>query len=313
MNPQIHASELGTSPLFSSVPFDSIQIYLEECQTHELVAGTTLLQPDEPNTSVFVVIKGALDVALRSAREGALVTLGQGATVGEMSIVEGKEPSAFVTAAQDTTVLEIPQKTLWAMLNVSHAVARNLLAIISKRLRADNKIIRDSAVILRQFQHRSMTDALTSLYNRRWMDEMFGREIKRCQAEGFPVCLIMLDVDNFKTFNNQHGHLTGDNALCAVSDNLQSYFRPTDLVARFGGDEFGVLLPHTELHSARVIAERVRRGVEENTKSQRAQHPVTISLGIAELREKEDYGMLLNRADAALYRAKLAGRNTVSD
>lgn len=302
----------SNSPLFESVAKDAVRVYLDECEIHSLDAQSVLLDPAKNNTSIYIILKGAFDVSLRSPSEAPLLTLGLGATVGEMSLIEGKQPSAFVVAVEDSVVMEISQETLWAMLNANHAVARNLLSIISRRLRADNRIIGDSAVILRQYQHRSMTDALTSLYNRRWLDEMFPREIKRCQTDGFPLCLIMLDIDNFKSFNNEYGHLMGDHALCAVADGLQSYFRPTDLIARFGGDEFGVLLPHTELHSARVVAERARSGIA-GFSSLKEIPRVTISLGIAELREKEDLDMLINRADAALYRAKLAGRNTVSD
>lgn len=302
------------SPLFDRVTPDAVRIYLEDCEERELEEDEVLIEPDSSNTSLFVILKGALEVYLSSLNDAPLLTLSTGATVGEMSLVEGKRPSAWVKAAQATRLLEIPQSNVWAMLNSNHAIARNLLAIISKRLRADNKLIGDSAVILRQYQHRSMTDALTSLYNRRWMDEMFPREIRRCQTEDLPLCLIMLDIDNFKQYNNQYGHLVGDHALCTVASGLQNYFRPTDLIARFGGDEFGILLPNTELHSARVVAERARKGIEETSiKHNPKGLGVTISLGIAQLGEKENLDMLLNRADAALYRAKLAGRNTVSD
>ncbi|MBT8135577.1 MAG: GGDEF domain-containing protein, partial [Gammaproteobacteria bacterium] len=203
---------------------------------------------------------------------------------------------------------------LWAMINVSHAIARNLLVILSQRVRSDNRIIADSVVIMRQYERKSVTDALTGLYNRHWMEDMFRRELRRCRIGEKPVCLIMVDVDGFKTYNNDFGHLVGDHALCCVADALRDHFRPTDLIARFGGDEFSIMLPDTTFENALMVAERVRKGVEESNTGQLddGSAPVTISMGVAESDAADSLETLIERADAALYRSKLRGRNRVS-
>ncbi|MBT8144245.1 MAG: GGDEF domain-containing protein, partial [Gammaproteobacteria bacterium] len=135
---------------------------------------------------------------------------------------------------------------------------------------------------------------------------------------GKPRCLVMIDVDGFKTYNNDHGHLVGDHALCCVADALRQHFRPTDLIARFGGDEFSVMLPETSFEDALKVAERVRNGVASSNPGIVVEEalgddaPVTISLGVAEATEADSLESLIERADSALYRSKLRGRNCVS-
>ncbi len=143
---------------------------------------------------------------------------------------------------------------------------------------------------------------------------MFRRELRRCRIGDKPTCLIMVDVDGFKTYNNDFGHLVGDHALCCVADALRDYFRPTDLIARFGGDEFSVMLPDTTFENALVVAERVRSGVAASNTAEieGAISPVTVSLGVAESDSADSLETLIERADAALYRSKLRGRNRVS-
>ena len=161
-----------------------------------------------------------------------------------------------------------------------------------------------------------MTDALTSLSNRHAMQETFPREINRCMQDSQPVSLVMIDVDRFKSFNDKFGHVAGDRVLSAVAKILQSQFRPRDLLVRFGGDEFSVLLPGISEPEAMAIADRVRQTVSGDTMSSDdslIQIPVEISMGVAELEENGSYESLLKAADQALYRAKHAGRNTVSN
>ena len=300
--------------LFRSVSPHTMSIYLEECSIRTVKPDELLLSPDRPNLHFFVVLDGTLQIHLDSVDQQALTTLTKGDCVGEMSILESKNPSAYVMAVEETRLLMIPHDTLWAMINVSHAIARNLLVILSQRVRSDNRIIADSVVIMRQYERKSVTDALTGLYNRHWMEDMFRRELRRCRISDKPTCLIMVDVDGFKTYNNEFGHLVGDHALCCVADALRDHFRPTDLIARFGGDEFSVMLPDTTFENALMVAERVRKGVADINAGEVADQgsPVTISLGVAEADAADSLETLIERADAALYRSKLRGRNRVS-
>lgn len=300
--------------LFRSVSPHTMALYLEECAIKSIAANDVLLSPDRPNLHFYVVLSGSLQIHLDSVDQQALTTLAKGDCVGEMSILESRNPSAYVMAVEDTELLMIPHDTLWAMINVSHAIARNLLVILSQRVRSDNRIIADSVVIMRQYERKSVTDALTGLYNRHWMEDMFRRELRRCRIGEKPVCLIMIDVDGFKSYNNDFGHLVGDHALCCVADALRDYFRPTDLIARFGGDEFSVMLPDTTFENALIVAERVRNGVAKSNTAEieGAVSAVTVSLGVAESDAGDSLETLIERADSALYRSKLRGRNRVS-
>jgi diguanylate cyclase (GGDEF)-like protein len=130
-----------------------------------------------------------------------------------------------------------------------------------------------------------------------------------------PVSMIMIDVDQFKPFNDKFGHVAGDRALSAVAHILQKQFRPRELLVRYGGDEFAVLLPGIKVKEAMAIADRVRSAVSGTTGASTdslIQVPVKISLGVAELEEQGTYESLLRAADDALYRAKNAGRDAVS-
>jgi diguanylate cyclase (GGDEF)-like protein len=122
---------------------------------------------------------------------------------------------------------------------------------------------------------------------------------------------MMIDVDNFKIFNDQYGHIAGDRVLVAVGDTLREYLRPTDLTARFGGDEFAILLPDLTLEQARQTAERIREQVSALSPASLTT-AITISVGIAGLLNGEGVAALVHRADAAMYDAKERGRNRVA-
>lgn len=301
--------------LLRGVSPESIELNLEHCEQRSLRAGELLLAPDIPNTSVYAILSGSLTVHLVSEQEAPLTTLQAGSCAGEMSIIDNQPPSAWVRAAEDTQLLALDQAAVWEMINTSHAFARNLLAILSERLRADNELIADSEGVLRQYERNAMTDALTELFNRHWMEDMFRRKMQRCEIDGQDICLVMLDVDYFKPFNDLHGHIAGDHALCTVADALRQYFRPTDMIARYGGDEFAVMLPDTDLHQALEIAERVRASIGGNPGERTGPEDgagVTVSIGVAERSPSDTLEVLINNADTALYRAKLAGRNCVA-
>jgi diguanylate cyclase (GGDEF)-like protein len=302
--------------LFEGAEPAVIEPFLAGCPRRDISAGEVLLSPECKNDYVYVVLSGRLDVHLESVDDRPLTSLESGACAGEMSVIEDKYPSAYVVAAEDTHLLVIDYQTIWQMINACHAIARNLLVILSERLRFNNRVLVENLGFLKDFEHYAITDALTGLPNRHWLEYMFRRELERCQLGEVALCLLMIDVDRFKSLNDLHGHLTGDNALRAVADVLRDHLRPTDQIARFGGDEFAALLPEVPLADALRTAERVRLAIggSGSGDARICDHPpITVSIGVAQTTERDSLESLIHRADAALYRAKLRGRNQVSD
>lgn len=160
-----------------------------------------------------------------------------------------------------------------------------------------------------EFQQLSVTDALTGLLNRRYMDERLLEEVKRSRRDGNPMSFVMLDVDQFKSYNDQFGHPAGDEALKVVARVLRDTLRGADVAARYGGEEFAILLPQTNSDEAAVIAERLRANVEAMTFPHR---PVTVSVGVSTCSSDlcTTTGLIF-AADKALYDAKHSGRNRV--
>ena len=167
----------------------------------------------------------------------------------------------------------------------------------------------------KKLKHLAITDSLTQLYNRRYIDQVMRREAQRHNRYHDPLSVIVLDVDNFKKFNDTYGHDGGDHALKVVSDSLTSCARNTDAVGRYGGEEFVVVLTKTPPHNARVFAERVRQEIEAQVvKMGDETGQITVSIGIAGINADDEAiegKALLINADNALYEAKNMGRNRV--
>jgi diguanylate cyclase (GGDEF)-like protein len=161
----------------------------------------------------------------------------------------------------------------------------------------------------------SRRESLTGCFNRRAFYELFPREVERARRLGQGVAVVFLDIDHFKQVNDRHGHETGDHVLQLLSARLRGIIRETDLLFRWGGEEFVILMPHTGPGEGPALAERIRAAVEERPFAATASHSavaVTVSLGVAGTAAwPADPDALLARADAACYRAKEGGRNRV--
>ena len=158
----------------------------------------------------------------------------------------------------------------------------------------------------------AFTDALTGLYNRRKFLETLDQERARAFRYNENLSLIMIDIDHFKSINDQFGHDTGDRALEKFAEIVEHSLRETDFAGRLGGEEFGILLPQTNGTQARVVAERIRAKIETETAAEKDLPGFTASFGIAEFHENQNNASLLTQeADKALYRAKEGGRNRV--
>ena len=160
-----------------------------------------------------------------------------------------------------------------------------------------------------QLERLALTDQLTSLYNRHYLMDIVPKRIKQAQRQGYQLCLMVIDIDHFKSINDTHGHAVGDEVLQAVAKQLAGGIRWEDIAARFGGEEFVILLDHCGHEDAVNIAEDLRKSIENLKPSNLT---ITASFGVTALMpEENDFSTIFSRADTAVYEAKEQGRNRV--
>ncbi|MGH7739919.1 MAG: GGDEF domain-containing protein, partial [bacterium] len=171
----------------------------------------------------------------------------------------------------------------------------------------------EHVALYKQTIELAITDGLTGLYVQRYYKERVRDEIFRALEHGFPLCVLMIDVDHFKSYNDRYGHLVGDRVLKVVAQILKEMIRTVDLAARYGGEEFSVLLLKTPLEGAEKVAERIRAKVHaQEVLASKQVTNVTVSIGVAELHPGvKNTEAFIDLADQALYQAKGAGRNRV--
>ncbi|HQR61063.1 MAG TPA: GGDEF domain-containing protein [Methylophilaceae bacterium] len=183
-------------------------------------------------------------------------------------------------------------------------------SIISQALHKSFLLSRELSQAKDLYESLAKIDPLTALNNRRAFFDHGQQLISYCERSQHPVSAIVLDADHFKQINDRHGHAVGDAALQNLAGIMKNTLRKSDVVGRLGGEEFGVLLPDTTINAASLLAEKLRKTIAETPVSfQGQQFPLTVSLGVSS--GAYDAGVLLQRADAALYRAKRQGRNCV--
>ena len=179
----------------------------------------------------------------------------------------------------------------------------------------ETRLLADLAAIVvdeLELRKRAGTDALTGLYTRRFLDELGNREFTRARRFAKPLSAAFIDVDKFKSVNDEFGHAVGDAVLRKVAASCRATLRNHDLLFRYGGEEIVLLLPATDLGAALPVLERLRQHVEELELTELGGRNVTISIGASELdRSDKIFADVISRADAAVYRAKRNGRNRI--
>jgi len=315
MNDVLTTEMLASQHILRGESGANLDWLLKHSEQRDYNAGDVILSPERNNEILYLVVKGRVQVRLDWQGHEALAYLEAGHCVGEMSIIEGKRPSAIVVTEQNCQLLLIEKNIVWELIERSNTVARNLLYILSSRVRKDNLVIFESRQQQAISEQNSKIDALTNLYNRRWLDDNLPRVTQRARQDAQDFCILMLDIDHFKLFNDNHGHHAGDAALQSVAESLADNIRPYDSAARYGGEEFMVLLPDTTATEARIIAERLRERIRNQAIVQtngKRLPMLTVSIGMAELKPGQEISDFIDTADAALYRAKDGGRDRVA-
>ncbi len=210
-----------------------------------------------------------------------------------------------------------PQHCLGALLlyrKKPNSFSQQEITLLQKIATQLGKVL-DKIALQQQTRALSITDALTGLYNRRHFNERYGAEFMRAARYLRPLSVLLIDIDHFKKFNDEHGHLVGDKVLKLTAKVLDDSIRKADILARFGGEEFVVVLPEIDKEHALQVAEKLRRAIELTHFPKEESQPfghITASFGLAAFPEDASEGnALLKLADQALYEAKANGRNRV--
>ncbi len=231
-------------------------------------------------------------------------SLAVGAEQGILDVVTGKRASFYLEYPCHS-----PDQKRWFMMRVTRVKddSQSLFVIshhdITLRKLAEERV-----------EHLAMHDSLTGLANRRYFNLFSSREMRRSIRNRSTISLIVLDVDHFKDYNDESGHLAGDQCLASIAQALRAFSRrPSDLAARLGGDEFALLLGATDFAESQKVAEAIRKSIIDLRMVSGESRQVTVSVGVASVtpHEQQTEDFLLQEADKALYRAKFAGRNQV--
>jgi len=310
----IDSEALYELDLFRGLDADAAKKYLNHAEHHLLPKGEILLSPRSDNSDLYIVLNGLLSVHLDSPNSDLIATINVGECAGEMSLFDEGLPSAYVVAADDSRILKMTGEMVWDMIDHCDGFARNFLHLTSSRMRTSNRTMSNSRRIQEHYENRANIDSLTRLHNRRWIDQNLPRAFETCVADKVPLCLMMLDIDHFKKYNDDNGHLAGDVCLKAVAEAIRISTRPSDLLGRFGGEEFVILLPDTNIQGCEGVANRIKDEVEKTEikgNRQETLPSVTISIGVSEGKPDTFYEDVFKTADAALYKAKESGRNCI--
>ncbi len=305
--------QIGDLQLFRDSDDAAVAALLAACPIVRLLPGQVMT--DTHRARLYIVLRGALTVAADTSTgmaDGTLSKVLPGESVGEQSVLDEESNLSAIAALEETELLVIDGKLVWQLIDASNALARNLLRLLSFRIRAANAQLRRRQKVGEFYRQLSMVDGLTGLYNRAWLNDLLPAMAATAHGANTPLSLIMIDLDHFKRFNDSHGHVAGDQALRTAAQVLSAALRPTDCAVRYGGEEMMVILPDTNTKMALLVAERLCERMQQAVVFADMRSPlphVTASFGVASLAPGQDEHALIAAADAALYRAKDGGRN----
>lgn len=314
-----------------------LELILQNASTLTFDPKDTVIEQDEPcNGLLYVILSGEFlvyrdhQLILKITRPGQML--------GEMSVLTHELRSAAIIANTPSQVVAIDASFLvppffkGGLGGISETAKKGgepkntqalafltvFSRVLTEKLKLTNekaKLYEDALLETKEAERLSITDGLTGIFNRRYYDQFAKAQIARANPRTKPCSMILLDIDNFKKYNDTNGHQLGDEVLKKVAKVLKEGVRHTDMVARYGGEEFVIVLPNTDKHAASLMAEKLRKAVEQEPFPNEETQPLgrlTASFGVATAGENgKTPEAILKNADHCLYLAKEKGRNGV--
>jgi diguanylate cyclase (GGDEF)-like protein len=312
---------LGHVDIFSLLSPSERRVLLDTMNFVEFQKGHIIFKEGDRGDTLYIVKSGTVSISLRlsNGQERELVEFSAGDFFGEMSIFENAPRSASCTTKEDSALFTLSGDTFFQFVEshpfIAIKIMYRMLNSTSQRLRNTDEFLSDMVQWGEKARKRAVTDELTGVYNRRFLDEALEEYFISSKAEMQSLSIVMVDLDNFRDINELYSTEVGDAVIVSVVEVFRKKLRAQDVIARYGGDEFTILLPDTGSKEARRLAEDICVCIEQLDVLERLKGPiarVTTSQGIATYPEHaENLKSLREKADQALYRAKHEGRNRV--
>lgn len=316
-----HIKFLKNVSMFSSLKISEIHQFAQRLEPVRYKKNSVVFREKQDGNELYIIKAGAISVRIhiQDGTEREIAVLKSGEFFGEMAIFDNEPRSATCIAAEDCELLRLHKDDFFSMMKMSPLPAikamKSMLNKTTDRLNASGQVITQMVKWGEDASLRAVTDKLTGVYNRRYLESELDNRFALAQKNSTSLVLVMADMDYFREVNEGYSHEVGDRYIVEVAKVFTNTFRKTDIVSRYGGDEFTILLPDTDLETALEVNEQVRQNVEKLDFLKKLEGPdlhISVSLGLscfpatcrtaAELKEQ---------ADKALYAAKHNGRNRV--
>ncbi len=283
--------------------------------------GDVIFREKEDGNELFIIKEGATSVRIhvQDGTEKEIALLKTGEFFGEMAIFENAPRSATCIAAEECEILRMNKEDFFSLMRLSPhtaiSIMKNMLNKTTDRLNASGQFVTQMVKWGEDASLRAVTDKLTGVFNRRYLESELDKRFNKASQEGTSLTLVMADMDFFREVNEGYSHEVGDQYIVEVARVFTESFRKTDIVSRYGGDEFTILLPDTDLETGMLVTEEVRKNVEKLDFLKNLEGPdlhLSVSLGLASYPvTASTLAELTEQADKALYAAKHNGRNRV--
>lgn len=303
MNTTEIVSLLQESPLFMKVRSSLLAAMLMKATRIKLVAEQILLTPGQENSRIYIVLSGRLRAQLNIDDTRPLALFGLSECVGEMSMFDDNQVSAFIIAATDCELLAINHAEVWAILNESLQASHNMLNILASRMRSSNRILAESMEFLHGYEALDYINTTTGIYNRRWLSENIARLVHRHTLNQEASTFILLKVDNFGQYDALFGSLGCDQAQRTIAQTILRCLRPNDMAVHLSEDQFAIFLPQTKLENVGIVTGRLMEEIRQTTivtPSGDALPPVTLSVGVSQVQSGDTLDSLIARTHAEM-------------
>jgi len=312
-------SEIGKLDIFSSldaIERRKIRRFLKE---HRFSAGEVIFREGDVGLLMYIILSGTVSISIKTTdgEEVEVSRISEGSFFGEMSILEKTARSATCRVLDSCHMFSLDWKGFRTLLTrqprVSIKMIQHMLNTATSRFLKTGSFLSDMLKWGEGARIRAVTDDFTGLYNRRFFDDTLVDVLSKSNRNDEPVSLIIFDLDHFGELNTKHGEALGDRVILGAVEVFNSIFRKSDILARYGGDEFAFVLPRTEAEEALQLCESAARAIHAMDifdERQMTSVEVSTSAGIAQCPlHANSPETLLEKADKALYEAKDAGRN----